>query len=194
MFRTMDRAACLVAALLPLPALAIDPEAFATSGWWGGIDLGYASITRKYDLTGQSRQYKPTAALRGGYAPIPSLLLGVEAAGWLLEGGNLLPSNEREGIETLSLVAQYYPLPEPLFVRAGIGATRYWDRRSQESGGAGSGKTLAIGYDVRLQGIFYFTPSVDFSWGHIHGATSPAGVTQDQNYRAVSFRIGLSFR
>jgi hypothetical protein len=182
------------AGFLPLPALAIDPEAFTTSGWWGGIDAGYASITRKYDQTGEATQHKPAVALRGGYAPTPSLLLGVEAAGWLLEGGNLLRMNRGEGMHTLSLVAQFYPLPNPLFIRAGIGTTRYWNQRPQESGGRGSGNTVAIGYDVRLQGIFYFTPSIDFSWGHIHGATSPPGVTQDQNYRVVSFRIGFTFR
>jgi hypothetical protein len=41
---------------------------------------------------------------------------------------------------------------------------------------------------------FYVTPSLDYSAGSFSGATSPPGVTQDQHYRALSARIGLTFR
>jgi hypothetical protein len=191
----MDRARPIVGllALAFCPcALAIDPSTL--EGWWGGVDIGYASVTRHHSVTGDASQHKMMTALRVGYSRDPRLLLGVEGANWLLKGANAWHLNEGASIQTLSLVAQAYPFRAPLWLKAGFGGARYWTEVQDEGSGKGFGGVLGLGYDAPLWGSLRFTPSIDFAWGRIRDATSPAGVRQDQNYRAVAFKIGLTFR
>ena len=188
LFRLLALSLCLLSALAA--------EASTSGDWWSAIDYGYASITRKYSATtGDISRQKSWAAIRGGYVWNPRLLLGVEVGTWLLEGANLWHPNEGAGIETLALIAQYYPFAAPAYIKAGAGKAKYWTDRPGESGASGSGGVVGVGYDVRVQGRrMYFTPSLDLAWGRIRGATSPPGVMQDQEYRAVTFKLGLTFR
>lgn len=156
--------------------------------------MGYASVERHYSVTGDASQHKMMTALRAGYSWDPRLLLGVEAANWLLKGANVWHPNEGAAVQTLSLVAQVYPLRRPLWLKAGFGGARYWTEVQDESGGKGFGGVLGLGYDAPLWEGIRFTPSIDLAWGRIRDATSPAGVRQDQSYRAVAFKIGLTFR
>ena len=171
------------------------------SRFWGGFDLGYASLARSYSVTSGTTQSKFTMALRGGIALTRRLLAGVELGGWTIQGSDTRDPAKGEAISTRFLVAQYYPLARStLFVRGGGGRIVYWNNREGESGASGSGRILGLGYELALgapateRARLYFTPSVDYSWGGFNGATSPPGVVQDQRYRAVSVRIGLAVR
>ncbi len=173
-------------------ALAIDPERL--EGWWGGADVGYMSMTRHLSITGDASQHKMITGLRAGYSWDPRLLVGVEASNWLLKGANMWHINEGEGIQTLNAIAQAYPFGRPLWLKAGIGGARFWTDVPEEGTGRGFGAVAGLGYDFALWGSFYLTTGLDFAWGRIKDATSPAGVKQDQSYRAYAFKIGLTFR
>jgi hypothetical protein len=183
----------LVLALCPPVALGAEP-ATTLDGWWGGMDVGYASTARTYSATGDTTQQKMMTSLRLGYAWDPRLLLGLEFENWLLKGANVAHLNEGEGIQTYSLIAQYYPFGSPLYFKAGAGIAKFWNENPGETGASGSGAVVGLGYDVRISGSIHYTPAIDLAWGHINGATSPPGVTQDQRYRAVAVKIGLTFR
>lgn len=139
---------------------------------------------------------------RAGYFPNPRLLLGLELGGWNIEStgdhGYPFPDpnpDKGEGIETLFAVVRYFPLERPLvFVEGGLGYVNYWNYRPLEHGANGTGAFLGVGHDFQLSGRFSLAPSIDYSWGHFNGVTSPPGVTQDERYRAVTLRIGVTFR
>jgi hypothetical protein len=192
----MKRASALLRFLaLSLCPVSAHADAPAGAGWWAGLDYGYASIARKYSVTGDVSRQKSWAAVRVGYAWDPRLLLGLEVGTWLLEGANLWHPNEGAGIETLALIAQYYPGAGPVYVKGGVAKAKYWTDNPDENVGDGSGGVVGLGYDFRWQGRrMYITPSIDYAWGRIDGATSPPGVTQDQKYRALTLKIGLTFR
>ena len=178
----------------PLAALAQD------SGlrFWGGFDLGYASLARSYSVTERTNQGKLTMAFRGGVAINPRLLAGIELGGWTIEGSDLWDPAKGEAIGTRFLVAQYYPVARSaFFVRGGGGRVVYWNNRPGENGANGAGRIVGAGYDIALNAtgvLAFLTPSADYSWGGYNGATSPPGVVQDQRYRAFSLRIGFTLR
>jgi opacity protein-like surface antigen len=166
------------------------------SGFWAGVDLGYGSLRRDLSVSGPQSENKVAMGFRGGYFWHPQLLLGLELGGWNMEAANWDDPATGEGITTLFLIAQYYPLAGSAgFVKGGLGAVDYWNNRPSESGATGPGGMLGAGWDFRMgASSFYITPSVDYSWGRFGAATSPPGVTQDQRYRAVTFRVGLTYR
>jgi hypothetical protein len=189
----------------PLAAAAAEKQAPAPeesrSLLWGGFDAGYASLARSYSQTGDTRGSKFTFALRGGFQLDPRLLVGVEFGGWTIQSGNNQDPATGEAIGTRFLIVQVYPLAHSaFFVRGGGGRVVYSNNRPGEGGASGPGGIVGIGYDwavKRRDGehiAFYVTPSLDYSAGSFSGATSPPGVTQDQHYRALSARIGLTFR
>lgn len=168
---------------------------------WAAFDIGYASLARSYSVTGDTRDGKFTFALRGGFQIDPRLLIGVEFGGWTIQNGNNQDPATGEAIGTRFLIAQVYPLAHsPFFVRGGGGRVVYSNNRPGEDGASGPGGIVGIGYDLAIKGrsgehtAFYVTPSLDYSAGSFSGATSPPGVVQDQHYRALSARIGLTFR
>lgn len=168
---------------------------------WGGFDAGYASIARSYSVTSDTRQSRFAFALRGGIQIDPRLLVGFEFGSWTLQSDNSQDFTGGEGIGTRFLIVQAYPLAHSaFFVRGGGGRIKYTNYRPGESGASGSGGILGIGYDFEVKRrdrehtAFYITPSLDYSAGSYAGATSPPGVVQDQRYRALSARIGLTFR
>lgn len=123
----------------------------------------------------------------------------MELGGWTLQASTYhWPADadpEGEGIQTLFGIAQYYPVQRsPFFVKAGFGHVKYWNNRPGEDGGSGAGAVLGAGYDIALRGRWHATPSVDFSWGEFDGVSSPGGPSQDQRYRALTFRLGLTYR
>jgi hypothetical protein len=165
----------------------------AQHGFWAGVDAGYAQLKRTYTVTPSTSESKPSLRFRAGYSPNPRLLLGVELGGWNLQGST--DATKGEGIETIFAVARYYPLERTLlFVEGGLGAVKYWNNRPLEQGANGSGAFLGVGHDFHLTGHFFLAPSIDYSWGHFNGAVSPPGVTQDERYRAVTLRLGVTYR
>ena len=126
--------------------------------------------------------------------------MGLEFGGWNIEssGAGILPDpspNKGEGIETFFAVVRYFPLERSLvFVESGLGFVSYWNNRPLEQGANGSGAFLGVGHDFQLSRRLSLAPSIDYSWGHFNGAISPPGVTQDERYRAVTLRIGATFR
>jgi len=202
-------ALALLACALPAGAQDTETEDFGPpesgprrhSLFWGGFDLGYASLARSYSTTSRTREGTFTMALRGGIALDPRLLLGVELGGWTIGNSDLWDPSKGEAISTRFLIAQYAPLPSSsLFVRVGGGRIRYWNNRPGEDGASGSGGIVGVGFDLPLAfpangGVaLYLTPSVDYSFGGFKGATSPPGVVQDQRYRAAAIRIGVTLR
>jgi hypothetical protein len=169
--------------------------------FWGAFDVGYASLARSYSVTPDTRQNKFTFALRGGIQIDPRLLVGFEFGGWTLQPDNSQDFAGGEAIGTRFLIVQVYPLAHSaFFVRGGGGHIEYTNNRPGENGASGSGGIVGIGYDFEVKRrdgehtAFYVTPSLDYSAGSFSGATSPPGVVQDQRYRALSARIGLTFR
>ena len=163
--------------------------------WWGSASIGAASLKRSYSVTPDTSDSAFALAFEVGYAWHPQLLLGVELGGWTLEAGDWWTPNEGEGIQTLYLVARYYPRQSStFFVKGGYGNLSYWNHRYGESGGSGSGGVLGLGKDFPTSGRWNATPSLEYAWGQIHGAMSPPGVTQDQDFRALTLRIGITFR
>ena len=163
--------------------------------WWGSANVGAASLQRSYSVTADTRDSAFALALEFGYAWHPQLLLGVELGGWTLEAGDWWTPDEGEGIQTLYLVARYYPSESStVFVKGGYGNLSYWNHRFGESGGSGSGGVLGLGKDFPTSGRWHLTPSLEYAWGEVHGATSPPGVTQDQSYDALTLRLGITFR
>jgi len=168
---------------------------------WGAFDIGYASLARSYSVTPDTRDGKFTFALRGGIQIDPRLLLGVEFGGWTIQSGDSQDPASGEAIGTRFLIVQVYPLAHSaFFVRGGGGRVVYSNNRPGESGASGSGGIVGIGYDFEVKRrdgehtAFFVTPSLDYSAGSFSGATSPPDVVQDQRYRALSARIGLTFR
>ena len=100
-----------------------------------------------------------------------------------------------EGIQALLGYAQYYPSVEsPYFVKAGLGRATYWTNHAGESGGSGPAAMLGAGRDFAVSGKWSITAAVDYSWGRLNAITSPPGITQDERYRALTLRIGLTYR
>jgi hypothetical protein len=167
--------------------------------WWGGMDLGFASLSRTYSVTAATRDTTFALAFRGGYAWHPRLLLGVELGGWTLEAATYPfgygDDPEGEGIQTLLAIAQYYPKEgSPLFLKAGYGNVSYWNNRPLENGGHGHNAVIGLGYDLAVGKSWYVTPTIEFAWGTISGATTPPLITQDQRYEAVTFKLGATYR
>jgi hypothetical protein len=169
--------------------------------FWGGFDLGYASLARSYSVTSDTRQSSFTFALRGGIQLDPRLLLGVEFGGWTIHSSNNQDPASGEAIGTRFLIVQVYPFAHSaFFVRGGGGRVVYTNYGPGESGASGPGGIVGVGYDFEMKRrdgehtAFYVTPSLDYSAGSYKGATSPPGIEQDQHYRALSARIGLTFR
>jgi len=201
--RTLGAVLALLAC--PLAAQGADAQAPAPeeshSLLWAGFDLGYASLARSFSVTGDTRDNTFTFALRGGFQLDPRLLLGLEFGGWTIQASNNQDPATGEAIGTRFLIIQVYPLAQSaFFVRGGGGRVVYSNNRPGESGASGPGGIIGIGYDLAIKRrdgehtAFYVTPSLDYSMGSFSGATSPPGVQQDQHYRALSARIGLTFR
>lgn len=187
-------------AALGLLALSAGAEEPRTGGfWWGGMDIGAASLQRTYTFTPDTRDSVFALALDFGYAWDPQLLLGVELGGWTLEASDVFwsfnPDPRGEGIQTLYLMVRYYPsATSGVFVKAAYGNVSYWNYRPFESGGKGHGGALGLGKDFQASGRWHATPSLEYAWGEYHGALSPPGVYQDQAYRAVTLRLGFTYR
>src|SRR5215510_12894919 len=79
-------------------------------GFWAGGDVGVSSIKRDFDTTNDRSDTKGTVALRGGYAITPRLLLGLEASGWTFEREDKKDDARGQGLSTLYLFGQVYPL------------------------------------------------------------------------------------
>ena len=183
----------MVLGLAAVPAGAAEPR--AGGFWWGGMDVGAASLERRYTRTPKTRDSTFSLALQVGYAWDPRLLLGVELGGWTLEAGHLWDPDRGEGIQTLYLIARYYPREgSDVFVKAGYGNVSHWIQRINEDGGSGHGGVLGLGKDFGTGGRWHVTPSVEYAWGESHGVLSPPGVYQDQEYRALTLRIGVTYR
>lgn len=181
-------------ALCFLPSLVLADD--AGTGWWGAIDAGVGSLQRSYSVSGDASDTNFAMSFRAGYAWHPQLLLGVELGGWVLEASdyNEDPS-QGEAVETFLLFAQYYPgRSSPYFLKGGIGGARYWTTHAGEGSGSGPAAMLGIGRDFRMSDRWSVTASADYSAGKLDGLTSPPGVTQDASYRALTFRIGATFR
>ncbi len=171
------------------------------SRFWGEIDVGLARLSRTYSVTSPTTQSKFTLALRGGIALDSRLHLGVEFGGWTIESGDLWNPEKGEAIGTRFLILRYRPIEDSAwFLRGGGGRIEYWNNRVGERGASGSGRIIGLGYEIPAAspgtggGRFYYTPSIDYSWGEYDGAVSPPGVVQNQRYRALSIRFGIIFR
>lgn len=187
----MSRAALILA----LAAVASAAAAQDGTGFWGGADVGAASLRRSYSVTSSSQHTEFAMALRGGYAWHPRLLLGVELGGWTLQGTDVGDPGKGEGIRTLYLMAQYHLGAESrFFVKGGFGDVKYWNNNPNENGASGSGGVLGAGYEIWRSGSWSIAPAIDYSWGEFDGATSPPGITQDQSYHAVTLRLGFIYR
>lgn len=183
------------ALVLGLAAAASAAAAQDGTGFWAGGDIGVASLERSYSVTGSTQGTEFAMTLRGGYAWHPRLLLGIELGGWTLQEGDLWDPSKGEGIRTLYLMAQYHlGVESRFFVKGGFGDVKYWNNRPNEAGASGSGGVLGAGYEIWRSGSWSIAPAIDYSWGEFDGATSPPGVTQDQTYRAVTFRLGFAYR
>lgn len=168
--------------------------ALADPGFWVAADAGVASLKRSYSVTDSTQGSEFALSFRAGYSWDPRLLLGVELGGWTLEPQNIEDPSEGEGIRTLYAMAQFYPTGSQWFVKGGFGTVKYWNQRQGENGASGNGGMLGGGYDFPLYGSWYLTPAIDYSWGKYDGAVSPPGITQDQSYRAITLRIGVTYR
>lgn len=186
-------------ALLAVVLASMLPAAFAQerdSGFWFGGDFGYGSFKRSFSITGETSQNKQALQFRAGYFWTRRLLLGLEAGGWVLQSADLNDPSKGEDLGTLLLIAQYYPgAASGIFMKGGLGAVRYTNNRPLEDGGTGSGGMVGIGWDVRLgNSSFYVTPLLDYSFGRVTGATTPPNTRQDFDYRAVTLRIGVTYK
>lgn len=184
-----------VCAVLLFPALARaeDPG----TGFWGGIDVGYGALKRSRSVTGSASDNNLAMSFRGGYAWHPQLLFGIELGGWSLEATdyNGVDPSKGEAIETFLALAQYYPAPgSPWFLKGGLGGAKYWTNHAGEKSGSGPAAMLGLGRDFRVAERWNVTAAADYSWGRLDGLNSPPGVTQDERYRALTFRIGLAYR
>jgi hypothetical protein len=161
--------------------------------WWGGADIGFASVSRTYSVTASTRDSTFALAFRGGYAWNPRLLLGVELGGWTLQA-TTYPfgyGEEGEGIQTLLAIAQYYPKEgSSLFLKAGYGNVSYWNNRPLENGGHGHNAVIGLGYDIAFGKSWYATPAIEFARGSIDGATTPPLITQDPALRGGDVQAG----
>lgn len=165
------------------------------TGFWGGIDVGVASLERSYSVTGSSQHSEFAMAFRGGYAWHPRLLLGIELGGWTLQGTDPWDPTKGEGIRTLYVMGQYHLGAESrLFVKAGFGDVKYWNNNLNEAGASGAGGVLGVGYEVAKFTSWALTLAADYSWGEFDGAISPPGITQDERYNALTFRLGFIVR
>jgi hypothetical protein len=203
MWKSAKSFGAALALLAPLAATAAGTQApqESRSLFWAGGDFGYASVARSYSVTGDTREGVFTFALRGGIQIDPRLLVGVEFGGWTLQSAGSGDPATGEAIYTRFLIVQVYPLAHSaFFVRGGGGRVVYSNDNPGDSGASGPGGILGVGYDFEVKRrdgehtAFYVTSSLDYSAGSYQGATSPPGVVQDQRYRALSARIGLTFR
>src|SRR5712691_11826330 len=103
-------------------ASAVAQEQKPGTGFWAGGDVGVGFLKRKFDVTNDRDDTKLAIAIRGGYAFTPRLLLGLEAGGWTLESASRRDDARGQGISTLYLFGQVYPLEDRLFfVKGGVG-------------------------------------------------------------------------
>ena len=188
----MIRTTLLLLIVLACPSAGAD-EPERQHGGWAGIDAGFARLKRTYSVTQATTETPFVLHFRGGYFWNPRLLLGVEIGGWTLEGSN--EPGKGEAIETFFVVSRYYPRASSLlFVEGGFGKLNHWNERPLEEGGTGTGATLGIGHEYHWSGRLYLTPTVDYSQGRVNGIVSPPGVHQDERYRAITLRLGVTYR
>jgi hypothetical protein len=165
------------------------------TGFWGGVDVGVASLERTYSQTGSTRETEFAMAFRGGYAWDPRLLLGVELGGFTLQEAGIWEPDRGEAIQTFYAIVHWFPgAASKFFLRAGFGYVSYWNNRPGETDANGSGYVLGAGYELTRWGEWRLAPIVEFAGGEFDGAISPPGVKQDQSYRAVTLRLGVTYR
>ena len=188
----------LVLWFVSLSAAAQSSDEQSRTGFWGGLDVGIASVNRSYSVTGDTSQTTFALTLSGGYAWDPRLLLGIELGGWTLQASGWWwnwNSSQGQGIETIFAIARYYPIADSrLFVKGGGGLVHYWTRQPGESGANVWGGVIGVGYDVYVSGSIRVAPLVSYSSGSFNGAISPPGIMQDQRYQAVTAYLGVTFR
>jgi hypothetical protein len=188
----MIRIALLLVMLGCSTAGAEEPE--RQHGGWAGMDAGFARLKRTYSVTPATSDNAFTLHFRGGYFWNPQLLLGVELGGWTLEPTDKNNPNKGDAIETFFAIARYYPRASSLlFVEGGFGWLNHWTEHPLEQGGTGTGATLGIGQEYRWRDRIYLTGSVDYSQGQVNGIVSPPGVHQDERYRALTLRLGVTY-
>jgi hypothetical protein len=181
-----------------LSAVAQSSAEESRTGFWGGLDIGVASVNRSYSMTASTSQTTFALTLSGGYAWDPRLLLGIELGGWTLQASDWWwnpDSSQGEAIETVFAIARYYPTADSkLFVKGGGGLVHYWTNRPGESGANGWGGMIGVGYDVYVRGSIRVAPFVSYSFGSFSDAISPPGIKQDEHYQAATVYLGVTFR
>lgn len=193
--RSTRIAAGLLALSFAAAISAAEPAADESGGfWWSGLDLGGAYLARSFSVTPDTSDTEYAMAFRVGYAWHPSLLLGLELGGFTIQPTDYA-GTRGEAIQQTFVIAQYYPVDRsPFFLKAGFGHVRYWNNRLGEGDGSGVGGAVGVGYDFAMTGPVHFTPLIEYSMGKYDNVTSPPGITQDQRYRAISLKLGLTFR
>jgi len=172
------------------PAAAAE-ELHIRNGFWGGIDAGAGHLKQSFD-EGDEDGTSFFLGFKGGYTINPHFLIGLELSGWLIETsdqycfyGYCSDPSEGEGIMQIFLISRYYPSQESgLFAKAGGGYVEHWNNRSGESRSkSGWGLAVGGGYDFLLNENVALSPFATFSYGK----------TENWDYRAITFGLGVTF-
>ena len=179
----------LLISIFFITATASTEEHHIRDGFWGGIDAGAGFLKQSFD-EGDEDGTSFFLGFKGGYTINPHFLIGLELSGWLIEvsdqycyGGFCSDSSEGEGIMQIFLISRYYPSQESgLFAKAGGGYVEHWNNRSGNSK-SGWGLTVGGGYDFLLNENVALSPFATFSYGN----------TENWDYRAITFGLGVTF-
>ena len=181
----------LLISIFFITATAPAEEHHIRDGFWGGIDAGAGFLKQSFD-EGDEDGTSFFLGFKGGYTINPHFLIGLELSGWLIETsdqycfyGYCSDPSEGEGIMQIFLISRYYPSQESgLFAKAGGGYVEHWNNRSGESRSkSGWGLTVGGGYDFLLNENVALSPFATFSYGK----------TENWDYRAITFGLGVTF-
>jgi outer membrane protein with beta-barrel domain len=184
--------AALALALGLAPAAA--PAATSQLRTWGGVTLGYGSLTRSSDDERRTRDDTFAAGFLFGLVLNPALRLGVGFNGWLLEDFQF--GDVRHGVRVSQefVVAQVYPWERRgYFARGGFGRAVYTNNHPGVYGSRGWGATIGVGREYRIANRFSVSPVVSASAGTLGNVRNPVAPVRNRRYHAFDLALGVTY-
>ncbi len=158
----------------------IDRKGFVFGGW-----LGYGSLNLGTDNGYGNTSDTLAFGLKGGYAIMPRVVLGLELNGWTLEEGDVNDPSEGESISNVSLFLNFFPLKTlPFYIEGGGGRVSYTNNSPGPGGREHGGSWfVGCGYEYPISKRWFLAPHARYAEGDF----------TDGKFHVIEMALGLSW-